>query len=223
MATLYEILGVAPTASRSEIRAGYLKRARRHHPDQYADQPEEQQRAERRMQRINQAWETLNDPTRREAYDLTLRTPPSAPRATASRPPQQSPPYRPPQQPAYDPYDIDPASIDEGPVGFGTWVLRLVPLFLLLGVLGFILVVTAFAGGDSEPLSRTPTPTQPSDEGILRIGDCIVIAGGREVPCDAPNDGQIEAFVTLGAACPSAIARSFRPEGTDVLICVVPA
>jgi hypothetical protein len=71
--TLYEVLGVRPGASADEIRRVYVHLARRNHPDFHRDDtPDTRRAAERRMQRINEAWHVLGDRDRRAAYDLEL-------------------------------------------------------------------------------------------------------------------------------------------------------
>jgi hypothetical protein len=64
----YAILGLPPTASRDEIRAAYRRLARRHHPDVNPSQ-EDDVAATELMRRLNAAYEVLNNPTRRAAYD----------------------------------------------------------------------------------------------------------------------------------------------------------
>jgi len=71
----YEILGVAATASRDEIRRAYLAGARRLHPDAGA-------RDQHGMQVLNEAWTVLRDPRRRRAYDRTLGLPSPTPTAS---------------------------------------------------------------------------------------------------------------------------------------------
>ena len=75
MRSYYEILGVAATASRDEIRRAYLAGARRLHPDTGAGD-------QRGMQVLNEAWTVLRDPRRRGAYDRTLGLPTETPRAS---------------------------------------------------------------------------------------------------------------------------------------------
>jgi hypothetical protein len=63
--THYEVLGVSTSASAAEIKRAYRLQARRHHPDvSGAD--------DATMQTLNQAWATLGDPARRQAYDRML-------------------------------------------------------------------------------------------------------------------------------------------------------
>jgi curved DNA-binding protein CbpA len=64
----YAILGLSPGASQAEIRAAYRKLALAHHPD-VSPAGRERGAADDAMSRINEAYETLSDPRRREAYD----------------------------------------------------------------------------------------------------------------------------------------------------------
>jgi len=61
----YKILGVERNASEEEIRKAYRKLAMQYHPDR---NPNDQQ-AEERFKEINEAYQVLNDPTKRAHYD----------------------------------------------------------------------------------------------------------------------------------------------------------
>lgn len=61
----YEILGIEHTASGDEIRNAFRKLARHFHPDKTGSNPE----AENRFKEINEAYEVLGDPTKRQRYD----------------------------------------------------------------------------------------------------------------------------------------------------------
>jgi molecular chaperone DnaJ len=61
----YEVLGVARDASGDEIKRRYRALAREHHPDVAHDKS----KAEHRFKEINEAYEVLSDPGKREQYD----------------------------------------------------------------------------------------------------------------------------------------------------------
>jgi DnaJ-domain-containing protein 1 len=72
--TLYDLLGVQQTATQQEIRVAYRRLALRYHPDKIQDSDPEQIRiATQRFQILGAAYEELGDPSRRKAYDFTLR------------------------------------------------------------------------------------------------------------------------------------------------------
>jgi|GEM_PF-6789199 len=66
--TYYDVLQVKPSATPEEITATYRKLARHYHPD-HNDAPD----ATRVMQIINEAYDVLNDPQKREAYERFLK------------------------------------------------------------------------------------------------------------------------------------------------------
>jgi curved DNA-binding protein CbpA len=76
----YAILKVRPTANVEQIRAAYLRQIGQWHPDRNASQE-----ATRRTAQINAAWEVLQDPSRRAAYDRQRKRPSAAPRSPTSR------------------------------------------------------------------------------------------------------------------------------------------
>ncbi len=63
----YELLGIGRDADAKGVKAAYRKMARKWHPDLHpSDQKEE---AEEKFKRINEAYEVLRDPEKRERYD----------------------------------------------------------------------------------------------------------------------------------------------------------
>ena len=61
----YEVLGVGRAATRRQIRAAYLARARRAHPDLVGGRGLDDMRS------LNEAWAILKDTHRRSDYDAT--------------------------------------------------------------------------------------------------------------------------------------------------------
>ena len=61
----YEILGVTRGANDEEIRQAFRRMARMYHPDKTGNNPD----AEDRFKEINEAYEVLSDPNRRDRYD----------------------------------------------------------------------------------------------------------------------------------------------------------
>jgi curved DNA-binding protein CbpA len=64
----YSVLGVARTASDTEIRAAYRALVAKYHPDRHQGNPLEEL-AGARMAEINRAYKVLSDPARRAAFD----------------------------------------------------------------------------------------------------------------------------------------------------------
>lgn len=61
MKDYYQTLGIARTAAPEEIKKAYRRLAAQHHPDRGGDEEE--------FKKINEAYDTLKDPHRRQKYD----------------------------------------------------------------------------------------------------------------------------------------------------------
>lgn len=62
----YDILGISKPASAEEIKKAYRKQALEWHPDRHNDDKEA---AEKRFKEINEAYQVLSDPSKKNAYD----------------------------------------------------------------------------------------------------------------------------------------------------------
>lgn len=83
----YRLLRVRSDASLATLKRAHRELSRRYHPDHNPDDAA----AEEKTKRVNEAWHTLRDPARRQAYDAAR----AAHRASASgRRPRSSSPAR---------------------------------------------------------------------------------------------------------------------------------
>ena len=66
----YKVLNVSKNASQDEIQKSYRRLARKYHPDLHADKEEkERESAKQQFQKIQQAYDVLSDPKKRQMYD----------------------------------------------------------------------------------------------------------------------------------------------------------
>ena len=61
----YSVLGVSPSATQDEIKKGYRKLAKKHHPDANANDP----KAAERFKEISEAYNVIGDAEKRKQYD----------------------------------------------------------------------------------------------------------------------------------------------------------
>lgn len=64
----YKVLGVEKNATPKEIKKAYHKLALQWHPDKHSD-PENKAEADKKFRGINEAFQVLNDPKKREMVD----------------------------------------------------------------------------------------------------------------------------------------------------------
>ena len=93
MPTHYETLGINADADENEIKKAYRSLSFKHHPDRCQDQ-----NSGEIMQKLNEAYEVLRDPQKRQQYNAELRgVPPGFPQGF----PQGFPPGFPPGFPVF--------------------------------------------------------------------------------------------------------------------------
>ncbi len=68
----YQLLGVQPGVSRSELKRCFYQLARKFHPDHHMDQPEWTPRLVALMEGLTAAYRTLSDDESKKEYDLLL-------------------------------------------------------------------------------------------------------------------------------------------------------
>jgi hypothetical protein len=80
----YTLLELLPTATDAELKKAWHEQIQVWHPDRFNHAPTLHRKAEARTKLINQAYQTLSDPTARTRYDATVQ--PSAPPKATARP-----------------------------------------------------------------------------------------------------------------------------------------
>jgi DnaJ domain len=193
----YERLGVSPSATIAEIRRGYREAARRAHPDRHGEASAEL------MTEVNEAWRILSDAPRRQVYDNQL----AAAQPTGAAPPSGSASAR-------------PASTR--PASAGRPILEAVPparfpwrFMLGLAGAGVIVVIVGH-------LLTSPQP-EPTPDGILRPGDCVVLSPtleAVEVLCSSEHDAVVSVLVPVEQTCPND-TEAFRDHQGMGTACVV--
>lgn len=178
----YEVLGVARTASATEIKSAYRSAARRHHPDAVSAQRSGPVDGDR-MASLNEAWRVLGDERRRREYDLLLDdiAGTSSPRPAASSTPPT--PTIPPRRNPLSRY-LDEPRLPWKPM-------------LVAAALGSVAVLLAAA--------RAPaTPLRPVD-GRLMPDECVMLdidGSAVETLCDGSHDGVADTIVVDPLSCP---------------------
>ena len=88
----YAVLELLPTATLTEIKKAWHEQLQVWHPDRFNHSPALHRKAEARTQLINQAYQTLSNPTLRASYDAAAQdTPSTTPPARPSPPPRPQP------------------------------------------------------------------------------------------------------------------------------------
>ena len=141
----YALLGVPPTATPQEIRAAWIARLSRYHPDRH---PASGDWFTRQAARLNEAYHILKDPARRQAYDArrreALARPPAGPPAPWPRGPKM-------------------------PFLFTAQLRRRLPTLITLGAVvatGLLAVALFLARPAPRPEATPLSPANPSGVGV---------------------------------------------------------
>lgn len=210
MATHYETLDVASSASYDKIRQAYHSVARQWHPDKFIDADlQVGKAAEEAMRQANEAWHVLGDEERRRNYDRSLRGGASGIGQNLDGDPTitvQDGVTR------VDPRLLDPSVLDahrrrqlDNTEQVNFRVRRAVPFIGFIGLMVGIFVFTAYARGDS---GEAPSEQTVPGPGIgVSAGACIrIIEGGQplEVPCASGTANKLIAVLDVGntQGCP---------------------
>ncbi|MEJ5310208.1 MAG: DnaJ domain-containing protein [Anaerolineae bacterium] len=188
----YAILGITPSATPEEVRIAFRNMARIYHPDRNAA-PD----AEERFKDINDAYERLADPQKRQAYDELLNisagteaaaTPPP-PSAAQTPPPTVTPP--PMTTPTQEYAPADAASVGgHSSIYPPTWAILLIMLgaVIIVGV-GVAALLNARAqrptgGAEQAKVVKLSTFSSPP---TIPAGIAVVQESGAPVVTVLPN------------------------------------
>jgi curved DNA-binding protein CbpA len=108
----YELLGIAPQASREEVKRTYFRLAKAYHPDRHFEEGmlEIKKELEELFSRITEAYDTLTTPAKRSAYDSILsEKPQEAVPARPLKPEEQADRYFSQGREAFEGKDFDKA------------------------------------------------------------------------------------------------------------------
>lgn len=71
MRDFYEVLGVSKDATENDIKNAYRNLAKKWHPDRFSTKSEDERKeAEEKFKEISEAYDTLSNPEKRQAYDM---------------------------------------------------------------------------------------------------------------------------------------------------------
>ncbi|MBL8433740.1 MAG: DnaJ domain-containing protein, partial [Zoogloea sp.] len=132
--TLYDVLGLPPTASEGDIHAAHMRLVRHYQNGIHGLSGAE---ADQRIQAIKGAWWTLSDPGRRLAYDTGL----AAAQALAQAAAAASQPPAPEPSPTAPAADVIPPGVLPPLIEVELKSPKRSPLRIMLGVIGSLMII----------------------------------------------------------------------------------
>lgn len=212
IATHYDTIGVRSDASPSEIRAAYLERARRLHPDVATG---DQRSTSASMAELNRAYQVLRTPASRAQYDRQLRapTPPSTGSAAGSARRDRQDDDRNLDDWDRDDWEGRDHDHDFGDGGYRRPGARVVgkvlnpsgPARMPWRFMAVAALVGSVAIIASSALVESPTDEAP--DGILRVGSCVQVEANsdvREIACGPDAELVVRLVIPTDARCPPA-------------------
>ena len=215
--TFYQILEIPENAKPEEIRAAYLAKARKLHPDNFRNASKrDQARSEELMRELNQAWSTLSNREKRSKYDLKLiseksdnRTYTSTNRASYQEWTAESTPKK--ATPRF-------ATKEEMELTWFAKIVRPIPLALILVGVIVVAVIASLGIGNNDDSNRSVPIVKPTDPvlGCMNLGTG---SQGIRVPCVSGEfDATIYRIVTAGEECPNDLEAVYA--GNEEMFCV---
>lgn len=104
-ADYYSLLELRQTATDVEIKKAWHEQLQVWHPDRFTHAPALYRKAEARTKLLNQAYQTLSDPTARARYNATVKPSPSPTHGATTSPPASTYATTPPRQQAPRPHE----------------------------------------------------------------------------------------------------------------------
>ena len=211
-ATYYQILGVSPSAKHDEIRAAYLAKARKLHPDNFQNASKrEQTRSEELMRELNQAWSTLSNKEKRSEYDLKISSGKSDNRSYPSFDGGSYEEWIP--EPTQERTTPRYATDEEMRI---TWFAKLVkplPLGLIFVAVVTVAIIATVGIGNNDASNRPVPAVRPTGQPI----DCMnYVAGskGERVKCvSGEYDAIIYRIVPAREGCPKDLKEVYKGDG----------
>ena len=136
MKSYYEILGVASSATQTEIKDRYRFLANAYHPDKFPS-AEQKAKAEEEFKEINAAYQTLSVPAKRAEYDRRLGRPYSPNSSQGQRSQPKSSPQQPTSKSGGDIYGVGQAIVRTVIFAFLFYLASFIAM--RMGVMGVVL------------------------------------------------------------------------------------
>ena len=211
-ATYYQILGVSPSAKHDEIRAAYLAKARKLHPDNFQNASKrEQTRSEELMRELNQAWSTLSNKEKRSEYDLKISSGKSDNRSYPSFDGGSYEEWI--QEPTQERTTPRYATDEEMRITSFAKLVKPLPLGLIFVVVVAVAIIATIGIGNNDASNRPVPAVRPTGQPI----DCMnYVAGskGERVKCvSGEYDAIIYRIVPAREGCPKDLKEVYKGDG----------